>query len=157
MRAAVKLTRLLTQAQLDLSIYLLCHQLCQPLRQLPHPPLRKPPAARPSPVRHGMYNIGGRKSYTAPSKLPLITDYPATFLTKPLLSSNPRGCPRPRRRVFEDAGEDGAIRLMRSGQIAEAHQELIDDLPAGEKEGLPKKPRPLLLRSRVMHFEPIDE
>src|SRR3984893_1910359 len=157
MPAAVKLTRLLMQAQLDLSIYLLCHQLCQPLRQSPHPRLRKPPAARPSPVRHGMYNIGGRKSDAAPSKPPLITDYPATFLTKPFLSSNPYGCPCPRRRVFEDAGEDGAIRLMRSGQIAEAHQELIDDLSAGKTEGLAKKPRPLVRRSRVVRVEPTGE
>ena len=54
--------------------------------------------------------------------------------------------------MFEDAREDGAVRLVRSGQIAEAHQELVDDLPAGKTEGLPKQPRPLLLRLRVMRF-----
>jgi len=79
MRAAVKLTRLLTQAHLDLSIYLLCHQLCQPLRQLSSPAIAQTICCSPSPIRHGMYNIGGRKSDAAPSKPPLITDIQQRF------------------------------------------------------------------------------
>jgi len=46
---------------------------------------------------------------------------------------------------------------MRSGQITDAHQKLVDDLPAGEAEGLPKEPRPVLGRTRMMSFEPAGE
>jgi len=56
--------------------------------------------------------------------------------------------------VFEDSGEDRAIRLMRSGQIADAHQKLVDDLPSGEAKGLPKEPGPVLRRARVVGIQP---
>ena len=46
---------------------------------------------------------------------------------------------------------------MRSGQVADAHQELVNDLPTGEAKGLSKQPRPLLKRSRVVGLEPADQ
>lgn len=56
--------------------------------------------------------------------------------------------------MFEDSGEDRAIRLMRSGQIADTHQKLVDDLPSGEAKSLPKQPGPVLRRARVVSIEP---
>src|SRR4051812_11036400 len=43
---------------------------------------------------------------------------------------------------------------MRARQEAETHQELADDEPACETEGLPEKPRPLGRRARMMRLEP---
>src|SRR3954463_7308114 len=43
---------------------------------------------------------------------------------------------------------------MRARQEAETHQELADDEPACETEGLPEKPGPLGRRARMMRFEP---
>src|SRR6202043_3542545 len=65
--------------------------------------------------------------------------------------------PRPRRREIEYSGKDRAVRFMRPGQITDAHQKLVDDLPAGEAKGLPKEPGPLLQRSRVGGVEPAGE
>src|SRR5438105_15145803 len=83
---------------------------------------------------------------------------PAEFLMKPLPSSNPGtgqpARPRPRQREIEYSGKDRAIRFMRSGQIPDAHQELVDDLPTGEAKGLPKQPRPFLRGPRVAGLEP---
>ena len=56
--------------------------------------------------------------------------------------------------MFEDSGEDRAIRFMRSGEIADAHEKLVDDLPSGEAKGLPKQPGPVLRRARVVSIEP---
>src|SRR5260370_35861548 len=86
----------------------------------------------------------------------------AKFLIKPLPSSNSGGRrghlarPRPRRRQIEYSGKDRAIRFVRSWQITDAHQKLVDDLPAGEAKSLPKQPRPFLRRSRVVGLEPAD-
>ena len=43
---------------------------------------------------------------------------------------------------------------MRPGQITDAHQKLVDDLPAGKTKGLSEDPRPILHRSRVIGREP---
>ena len=43
---------------------------------------------------------------------------------------------------------------MRARQIAGAHQEFADDLPAHELEGLPEQPDPLLLRQRMVLVDP---
>src|SRR5438270_13398192 len=86
---------------------------------------------------------------------------PEESLMKPLPSSNPgRGHParpRPRRRQIEYSGKNRAIRLMRSGQIPDAQEELVDDLPTGEAKGLPKEPRPFLRGPRVVGLEPTGE
>src|SRR5580704_15411056 len=52
---------------------------------------------------------------------------------------------------------DWATRLMRTGQIAEAHQELVDDLAAGEAKGLLEELDPFRARTRVMGIEPLGE
>jgi len=41
---------------------------------------------------------------------------------------------RPRRRMSENTSEDRAVGLVCTRQIAHAHQEFADDLPAGEAE-----------------------
>lgn len=46
---------------------------------------------------------------------------------------------------------------MRTRKIAEAHQELADDQPAGEAEGLPEEAGPLLGRARVVCRKPAGE
>jgi len=62
--------------------------------------------------------------------------------------------PRPRRRELQDPGKDRAVRLVRAGQIADAHQEFPDDLPPGEAEGPAKELRPRLPRAWVVRREP---
>src|SRR5438270_5304921 len=68
-----------------------------------------------------------------------------------------RSSARPRRRQIEYSGKNRAIRFMRSGQIPDAHQELVDDLPTGEAKGLTKQPRPFLRGPRVVGLEPTGE
>src|SRR5713101_3088344 len=51
-------------------------------------------------------------------------------------------------------GEDRAGLDMCTRQIAEAHQELADDLAAGEHEGLAEQLDPGLLRQRMVLIEP---
>ncbi len=47
-----------------------------------------------------------------------------------------------------------AIALVRARQIADAHQELADDLAAGEAERVAEELDPLLLRQRMVRIEP---
>ena len=50
-----------------------------------------------------------------------------------------------------------ALRHMRARQVAQTHQELADDLAAGEAEGLAKELDPRFLRTRVVSVEPLRE
>ena len=43
---------------------------------------------------------------------------------------------------------------MRTGQVADAHQELIHDLAAGKAKGLPKELDPFFFGARVMGGKP---
>ena len=43
---------------------------------------------------------------------------------------------------------------MRAGQIASGHEKLVDDLAAGEDEGLFEEFRPFVFGQRVMSVEP---
>jgi len=40
-------------------------------------------------------------------------------------------------------------------KVAEAHEEFVDDLPAGKSEGLAEEPRPILDRAWVVPIEPM--
>ena len=64
-----------------------------------------------------------------------------------MIPSKYNGRSHPRRGKFEDARKDGAVWLERTGSIAEAQQELVDDLTGCITESLAKKFRPFRRRS----------
>ena len=68
-----------------------------------------------------------------------------------------QGAAQPGRLRPRDLAVDGAALAVRAGQVAGRHQELADDLAAGEDEGLFEQLRPLGLRQRVMRVEPRGE
>src|SRR5665213_3013580 len=53
-----------------------------------------------------------------------------------------------------DAAEDRAALLVRAREIAEAHQELADDLAAGEDEAPLEELHPFVLRQRMVRIKP---
>ena len=56
--------------------------------------------------------------------------------------------------MFEDPSKDRTVRLVRTGEIADTHQEFANDLPAGEPKGLAKELDPRLRRARVVGSKP---
>src|SRR5690349_10592296 len=63
----------------------------------------------------------------------------------------------PRRPAGEHPVIHRAIRPMRPGEVPQAHQELADDLPTGEAEGLLEELDPLRLGQRMVRVEPLGE
>ncbi len=63
----------------------------------------------------------------------------------------------PGRLQLRDALVGRTAGVMRAGQIADAHQELADDLAAGEDEGLLEQLDPFVLALGVMRLQPLGE
>ncbi len=59
--------------------------------------------------------------------------------------------------LFQDLFMDGTIRRMCARQVTSAHKEFIDDLAAGEFEGLLENLHPFFLCLRMMLIEPVAE
>ena len=55
----------------------------------------------------------------------------------------------------QEAGINRAIGLVRARQVAEAHQELADDKPAGKAESFPEQAGPFVERTRMVRGQPV--
>src|ERR1051326_1225410 len=61
---------------------------------------------------------------------------------------------RPRRAKRQDRGIGRAFGDVRPRQVAEAHQNLVDDEATGEAEGPAEQRCPVVERARMMRLEP---